>query len=357
MLSGMHTLPALHPHLSVRRCATWQAAPGSRLLTWFVLVAMQLVPASASLVTVPLGDLDAEAGSRWADVADHTYTTTFQNSFQYDNPGTGVSITFDTSSSIFSGTLTATNLKPNFAYQIKLDGGGPEGNPTANENLGLAGRWWEEQWNGSSWVNGHNLNDQPDNPLTHADDYPATLSSNDEAYFAHRDLLYGATDHPLYRHTGYLLLGYFVTDASGNASGVSFALDDSYHVLFRATSGDLGQRVYDPLRDGPLLSTPLSNATSYTSSAYAHPEGNYDIDIFGQWERLPQNDILLLPGAYDVNLRLTEESFHAGAWTTVMASDISFTIVPEPSVLALLPFASALLLMRRGRKPGASSDA
>jgi hypothetical protein len=38
----------------------------------------------------------------------------------------------------FQGTLTAVNLKPNCAYQLKLNG--IPGTP-ANERIGLAGRW------------------------------------------------------------------------------------------------------------------------------------------------------------------------------------------------------------------------
>jgi hypothetical protein len=199
------------------------ATPAARLVALLFLAAVLLRAASAVPIEVSLADVHAESYSRWADVADQAYTSSFQAGFHYDNAGTSVTVTFDNVGALFSGTLTARNLKPNFAYQIKLDGGGPESYPTANENLGLAGRWWEQEWNGSTWSGGANLNIQPE--VANAANYPDTRSLND----------------------------------------------------------------------------------------------------------------------------LTEECFHTGNWATVMASDISFTIVPEPSILSLLPLGSSILLVRRAR--------
>jgi hypothetical protein len=333
------------------------ATPICRVAAAFALTAILFVPASGSYVY--LADLGAQAGSRWQDVANQAYSSAYQNSFTYQTTGTTfVRVDYDPVGSVFSGTLTARGLKPNFAYQIKLDGGGPEAHPTSNQNLGLAGRWWEQVWNGSNWSGGDNLNIQPE--IANATGYPNALSLNDITYFDHVDDVFGSTAHPLYRHTGYLLMGYFVTDASGNAT-VSFAADDSYHVLFRAntSSSPLGQRT-PTADDGPIVSAVFSAATSYTSNAYNGVSPLLDganVDVFGQWERLPEGLITLPAGTYDVNLRLTEESFHGGAWTTVMASNVGFQIVPEPASLSLLLNASLLLLACRIRRPGAGGCA
>ena len=77
---------------------------------------------------------------------------------------------------------------------------GTPGTPS-NERIGLAGRWWQEEWNGSEWINGQNLNDRGDGSFP---------NPNDLVYFAHRD-------DDQYRYTGYLVFDYFITDEDGNA--------------------------------------------------------------------------------------------------------------------------------------------
>ena len=49
----------------------------------------------------------------------------------------------------------ATNLKPNFAYQFKLLG---ISDTASSERIGLTGRWWQQEWLGSTWNGGANLN-------------------------------------------------------------------------------------------------------------------------------------------------------------------------------------------------------
>ena len=68
----------------------------------------------------------------------------------------------------FEGTLTAFNLKPNFAYQLKLSG---IPGTAANERIGLAGRWWQEEWNGTAWINGHNLNNKGERIFPNPNDH------------------------------------------------------------------------------------------------------------------------------------------------------------------------------------------
>lgn len=75
--------------------------------TWAAAVILQAVSGSGS-------------NNRWMDMADNLYSSTYQGSFAYVQPL--VSITYNNASGTFSGTLTATGLKPGFAYQMKLVG-------------------------------------------------------------------------------------------------------------------------------------------------------------------------------------------------------------------------------------------
>lgn len=316
----------------------------------------------ARAATVNLQSSGASTHLRWEDTSNQLYATTYSDNFDYASNtdsgvgATSVSVTFADTGTQFSCTLNATNLKPNFAYQLKLDGG--PASAAANENLGYAGRWWREEWNGTGWANGQNLNIQP--PVANADDYPNTKSLNDEQYDKEKVLLYeDSTTQLRYKFTGYLLMGYFITDASGGVSNQAFTLDNSYHVLWKDGSNQEGYRPHTD-SDGPLLEADLNEPTDYTSLAYTGTSyGNTELDIFGEWERLPQDGISLPEDTYTVNLRLTEESFHTpwdssgndtgGYWATVMDSDITFSVVPEPSSALLALSAIGLLSLRRRR--------
>ena len=70
-------------------------------------------------------------------------SSSYRNSYNYTQAS--VTLTYDENNETFHGLLNATNLKPNFAYQVKLSG--ISGTPS-NEQIGLAGRWWQEEWNG-----------------------------------------------------------------------------------------------------------------------------------------------------------------------------------------------------------------
>ena len=106
--------------------------------------------------TIYLADIDSHLTSptgkfRWLDVADQAYSSSYRDSYDYTKAT--VKVSFAPAGEILKGIITARNLKPNFAYQIKL-AGYPEAYPVANECIGLAGRWWQEEWNGSEWTNG-----------------------------------------------------------------------------------------------------------------------------------------------------------------------------------------------------------
>jgi hypothetical protein len=112
---------------------------------------------------------------RWLDVADQAYGTNYQGTYSYSQAT--VTVTYYTTGSTLRGTLTANNLKPNFAYQLKLVG---TPGTADNELIGYSGRWWQEEWTGTAWANGQNLNDKGDG---------SSPNSNDQTYLDRRDVL------------------------------------------------------------------------------------------------------------------------------------------------------------------------
>jgi len=294
---------------------------------------------SSLAVTVPLHDGGSTSGLRWLDVADQAYSPAFQAGYAYGKPEVAVRIDFAAAAEGFAGTLTAVGLKPNFAYQIKIEG--TPGGRADNEWVGHAGRFWQEQWVADRWALGVNLNIQPDpNP---AYDYPGP-NPNDLTYLSRRDLVDGS-GHLLYRYTGYLVLGYFVTDAHGAAT-VPFRQANSYHVLWKTQ-----QRARDALRDGPLVPAPLVAASSYLPFAYAAAGASTTVELFGEWERQPRDGVMLPSGEYQVKFVLTEESFHSalalgGGYAKAMEADIQFRIRNEPPTVAMGPLPAAVGLRR-----------
>jgi hypothetical protein len=263
--------------------------------------------------TVYLEDLDSGLTSptgvyRWLDVANQLYSTTYRVSYNYTQAN--VSVTYDTQGNTLNGTLDATNLKPNFAYQLKLVG---TSGTAANERIGLAGRWWQEEWNGTAWTNGQNLNDKGNG---------SSPNPNDLVYFSRRNITDPTSPTGLhYKYTGYLLFDYFITDEQGDAT-VLFETGSCYHVLWKTTQRT---RTDD---DGPLKTTTF--IASPSSPAYNTTYPTQTISLFGEWERLPMANVPLSPGDYTAQLVLTEESFHgdggqyAGNWAAAMSATIQF---------------------------------
>jgi len=255
-------------------------------------------------LTSPTGDY------RWLDVANQPYSATYRDSYNYTQAN--VSVTYDTQGATLTGTLQAVNLKPNFAYQLKLVG--TPGTPS-NELIGLAGRWWQEEWNGTTWTNGQNLNDKGNG---------SSPNPNDLIYYSRRDIVNDTSPTGLkYKFSGYLLFEYFATDPQGNAT-IPFETGSCHHVLWKTT-----QRTHT-IDDGPIKTTTFTANTS--SPAYDVNYSEQTVDIFGEWERLPMAGVPLQLGAYTAQLTLTEESFHgdggidAGNWAAAMATSISFII-------------------------------
>ncbi len=300
--------------------------------------ALALVPAHAGVpamnspsAVIALQDINSEhtppPGSfRWLDGADQPYSEAYRTSYNYTQAT--VLATYVDADSTLHGTLTSANLKPNFSYQLKLVG---TPGTAANEQIGLTGRWWQEEWNGVEWANGQNLNDNGDG---------TSPNPNDDLYFLRRDIPDPTSPTGLYyRYTGYLLLDYFTTDGAGDAT-LDFQADSSYHVLWKTT-----QRTRE-VDDGPLKTASFD---ADLSPAYDDTGGDdwpsQTVDIYGEWERLPVGGVYLPDGEYVAQLILTEESFHgsggtyAGTWAGAMGAEIPFAI-GSPTVVALASFAA-----------------
>ena len=291
-----------------------------RKLVYLLLVVMGL------LLIIARGISAAPASDyRWLDVANQQYSSYYMSNYTYEQAQ--VTLSYPVRDLVFNGTLTATNLKPNFAYQVKLIG---EPGTEANERIGLVGRWWQEEWNGTTWVNGQNLNDKGDG---------SSPNPNDEAYFDRRDMPDPTSPTGLkYKFTGYLVLDYFITDENGEVE-LAFEADSSYHVLWKTT-----QRTWTS-SDGPVKSTTFDadDAGAYEDS------GGDDFpvqieSIYGEWERLPVGGVFLAPGDYQAEFVLTEESFHgsggtyAGNWAQAISQDVAFTVAERVSeILHLSP--------------------
>jgi hypothetical protein len=275
--------------------------------------------------TVVLRDVDSgltsPAGNyRWLDVADQAYSAAYRSNYNYTKAT--VTVTLDASTQPVHGTLVATNLKPFFGYQVKLVGAA--GTPT-NERVGRAGRYWQEEWNGSQWANGWNLNNKGGGYFP---------TPNDADYAARRDLAEASSPTGRrYKYTCYLVFDYFITDGEGNAE-VAFNLHSSYHVLWKTSQTGRGSQ------DGPI------KRADFDVSPAQHPAYDTDyarkvVGVFGEWERLPTGGIQLRPGRYQCQLVLTEESFHgsggqyAGGWAAAMAGEVAFTVAPRFAAISL----------------------
>ena len=298
----------------MRRTATSLIAALACLLSCS-LAGAQGLTGTASVNLLPCdAELTSPSGQwRWRDVADYLYAQSFRDAYRYASAS--VSVKIQTNVPVLSGTLTATGLKPNFAYQIKIVG--DPGHPS-NEKIGLAGRWWREEWQNGAWTGGRNLNDKGDG---------ASPNPNDKTYFKERDEpLAASPTGKRYRFTGYLLFAFFITDQNGYAS-FDFKADSSYHVLWKTSQRGQGDK------DGPVESATIEPRPK--DPAYRRFEPPVTVSVYGEWERLPIGGVRLAPGEYACRLLLTEESFHdsggefAGNWAAALVADVTFAIVAE----------------------------
>jgi hypothetical protein len=258
---------------------------------------------------IELQDIDSNFTSptpsgkfRWLDIADQAYGAAYRNAYDYTQAT--VIVAFAPSGASLRGQLTANNLKPNFAYQVKL-AGDPIEYPVANENIGFVGRWWREEWNGEQWINGKN--------------------SNDAEYLSEKDVEDSGSPTGLkYKFTGYLVFDYFITDSKGNAL-LEFEVNSSYHVLYKTS-----QR--NPTSADGEIKAVTYKVNAKSSPAYDANFGWVTVGVYGEVERPPVGGKYPAPGLYDCEFFLTEESFHgsggsyAGNWAAAMGAPISFEI-------------------------------
>ncbi len=255
---------------------------------------------------------------RWRDVNGTIYAESYRNTYTYEQAA--VLVEYESRGDTLRGHLTATNLKPNFAYQIKLEA---EPDAAITDALGGAGRWWREQWDArlEAWVSGWNLNSK-------GTGYSPT--PNDSDYETQRGIASASSPTGLaFRFTAYLVFDYFVTDPNGDAS-IDFELRSSYHVLWK--SGQSHARGAD---DGPEISVTVTGPAG--SPAYGTSGADpVETTVFGEWERLPAGGIRLPAGTYNVALQLNEESFHetglsyGGFWAGAVRAPITFHIGTPP---------------------------
>ena len=265
-------------------------------------------------ITISLEDIDSattipSGNFRWLDIADQPYSESFRNSYNYTQAN--VEVNYEIVVNRIRGTLIAVNLKPNFAYQLKL-AGKPETDADANERIGLAGRWWQEEWDGTTWTNGHNLNNKGDG---------SSPNPNDAVYFANRNITDPTSPTGLqYRYIGYLVFDYFITDEDGNAT-LEFETNSSYHVLWKTIQRSR------TASDGPPK-TATFDADPSLSPAYDIDYNEATVSIFGEWERLPVGEIFPeIDNDFVAQMVLTEESFHSngspypGSWAAAMSAE------------------------------------
>lgn len=246
---------------------------------------------------------------RWRDIAAQPFSAEKKATYHYAQAT--IELDCAGSGATSEGTLTASGLKPNFAYQIKLNGKpvalySDEGDAWSNEQLGRAGRWWARQIRRSDGETVRQWRSKDDE----ADAWQARGFADDE--------------HD-YVFEGYLLVGYLVTDGEGNAS-VPLRLDNSFHVLFRTD-----QR---PPRPNDATPTPHDVVATAASGWYDADLPTRTVELYAEWEptRALPGQLVLPAGSYCCSLFLTEESFHerepgSGNWATVLAADpVTFSI-------------------------------
>jgi len=268
-------------------------------------------PRTVYLTWIDPGVTSPNGYYRWLNVADQAYGPAFREYYSYDYAT--VQVAYEAASIVFNGTLTATNLKPDFGYQLKIIG---TPDTPSNEAIGLAGRWWEQSWTGTSWTPGWNLNDKGDG---------TSPNPNDLAYYLCRGIPDPTSPTGKdYRYTGYMLFDYFITDSYGNAT-VSFQANSSHHVLMKSPGciPDGEVAFFDP-------------DTSMPAYEIDYPPSI--VSVWAEWERLPVGGVRLQPGSYTCSIMLTEESFHSyyefgGRWAAAMAAPVEFTILTNAPLI------------------------
>lgn len=269
---------------------------------------------------------------RSRDVADNAYKQVVKYPYYTagldGTPGADdpfVTATYWVDAGVFYVQLSGGNLKPNFAYQVKLIGK-PEmkweanGSDWANEQIG-AGRWWCTKINNAT--------------LEIVDAWNSTDS--EYQYWKSR----GFTDGTYtYLFEGYLLFDFVLTNESGSFGPLTLAADSSYHVLWQCnnrgtTWNRWGYRPHGSVDKSNIKSVAINpaNAPNWYSGGTA---GRYYVV-----PEIEDSSIALAQGTYPAILLLMEESFHAnlppqygpayhdkiygGCWMSAMCAHIWFS--------------------------------
>ncbi len=253
-----------------------------------------------SLALIPYADPWRDAKPRWLDIDDarfHAFINTLGTPEEFSYRAGQVVLTYDfqQQGGIFRGHIEARDLKPNFAYQLKLcgkpafgaRGWGQFGDDKSNAALGFQGRWWDDTDQKSGW-----------------DDY-------------YRSLYVRAS--PKRRHTmvGYLFIGDFVTDEKGNASH-DFVADKPLHVTWQDK-----QKINFKHHEAGVWTV---QSTQTPFRGYGYTFGPRSIKLWYEHEKGRPPRLNLPAGLYNCRLLITEESFHAkttagGRWLTVLATE------------------------------------
>lgn len=241
-----------------------------------------------------------DSAMRWLDVAGAPYEDAFRIPRFYEpSERRHVRVEWASQAETFRGRIIARGLKPNFAYQLKLTGraGVMPGDSTpeslASRRLGKLGRWW-------AMDDGSNLAD-----------------GEVEIWLkAGRDI------------RGYILFDFLVTDRDGDCIH-DFALDSSYHVLWRSDQRKRHRT------DSPHRKVRVDRGQyGYGPSGAPAPE---TVLLFAEKEepRPRPGNVALPPGEYPVLFNITEESFHAnqktrvedgGFWAQVLEGPVDFSV-------------------------------
>jgi hypothetical protein len=277
----------------------------------------QVTPSpTATLQLRTVTDSWPKAAPRWRDIGNNLYSSAFRAGFSYAAARVELSYQRAPDTAYFVGHLSASGLKPNFAYQLKLAGkpvGGPQGWGTAasfieassnlasatpilhlisdtpvggddwtNQQLGYANRWW--------------------------DDTLAPSTNINDAYFR--------ANYPAHTVYGYQFLGDLVTDSRGNAEA-DVRGDRSLHITWQ--DGQSGAK------DVSLQTFAL--AASPSVYGYDAPLQTTTQKLWYELEAGRTQPVRLPRGTYHCRLLVTEEAFHTaggdggGVWQTVLATE------------------------------------
>ena len=264
----------------------------------------------------------SKAAPRERDIANNLYAADFAP-FDYARADVRLSYALRQNGPYFSGHIKARGLKPNFAYQLKLAGkpiagnrgtgvatsyvtatsrvpgaapvvhfvNDTKGNPTpingddwTNQQLGYAGRWWD-----NSRAPSTNLNDD-----------------------------YFQNNYPSQTIYGYIFMGDFFTDAAGNAE-TDIAAAHSYHITWQ-------DEQYNAKREALAGYFSVNSAPPFYG--YQSPIQKQSVKLWYEYESGRTRNVRLAPGTYHCRLLVTEEAFHTaggfggGVWQTVLATEV-----------------------------------